>query len=169
VSPQKALQLAELALDRRISEGIPAPTYTREILDVIKVLIATPQIAARVPVILDFYLFGDRGGILQNDPLYDRSLSLSRRVLSALSYASGVSNSLWNYQTGQRDLSEVERQARAGPTIERNHSPGVETKPADVEDKNASESPNPDGTVIVGSNQDLKSSVDNKLDKTTNA
>jgi hypothetical protein len=104
VSPQKALQLAELALDRRISEGIPAPAYTREILDVIKVLIANPQIAARVPTSLDHYLFGDRRPDLSNDPLYERSLSLSRRVLSALSYAAGIGRTVLEVQSRQKEF-----------------------------------------------------------------
>ena len=135
VSPQKALQLAELALDRRISEGIPAPSYTQEILDVIKVLIATPLIAARVPISLDYYLFGDRQAGLSADPIYERSLSLSRRVLSALSYAARVDRSVWERQSGQKNLSYVEPQVPsrtatdAAKDAERNRSSESSNKP----------------------------------------
>ena len=112
VSPQKALQLAELALDRRISEGIPSPAYTGEIIEVIRALIANPNIAAHLPMALDFYLFG-RGPMGRGNPLNvngvgekgaEDALRMSRRVLSALSYAAGIPSVLWQSELHQKEV-----------------------------------------------------------------
>jgi hypothetical protein len=108
VSPQKALQLAELALDRRINEGIPAPAYTGEILEVIKALITSPKVAARVPTSLDYYLFGNSRFDLRAGSVEEHALKLSRRVLSALSYAAGISSSLWQTDVAQKELASPE-------------------------------------------------------------
>lgn len=100
VPPQKARQLAKLALDRDFFEGLPSPEYTDEIVGVIGALISQPVAATSVPQALDFRLFGQElssegisesfKGILHSD-----SVRLSKRVLSALSYAAGVPANLW--------------------------------------------------------------------------
>lgn len=113
VSPQKALQLAELALDRRISEGIPSPSYTGEILEVIKTLIMNPKVAARVPTELDHYLFGGGASNRRVNSVSSRpddrdredAVRLIRRVLSALSYAAGIPGLVWQPEFEQKELA----------------------------------------------------------------
>jgi hypothetical protein len=106
VSPTKALQLAQLALDRKIIEGIPAPAYTNEIIQLIKVLVSNPQLAARLPNALDQYLFDQvlmgqsRVKSLEVDE--EASGRLVRRVLSALSYAGGIPAAIWQIDPPQK-------------------------------------------------------------------
>jgi len=100
VSPNKALQLAQYALDRKIVEGIPAPAYTNEIIQLIKSLIINPNVAASLPIVLDRHLFDQ---VLMKRPRPalpqttddDEVLKLARRTLSAISYAAGIPASIW--------------------------------------------------------------------------
>jgi hypothetical protein len=104
VSPQKAQELARLALDRELPEGIPAPPYTAEVIRVLAALRSNPEIAARLPYYLDYYLFGyivrESHAGYRTAPLTDSTgdgtLKLTRRILSALSYAAGVPSAIWS-------------------------------------------------------------------------
>jgi hypothetical protein len=101
VPPQKARQLAKLALDTSFFEGLPSPEYTDEIVEVIRALVSQPAGASTVPQALDMRLFGQElGGIediteLQTAALHPGSAKLGNLVLSALSYAAEVPVNLW--------------------------------------------------------------------------
>lgn len=120
VSPAKALQLAQFALDRKIIEGIPAPAYTGEVIQLIKVLINNPRLAARIPNALDQYLFDQvlaaRPRVLDHASETDEeALSrLAKRVLSALSYAAGIPAAIW--QIEKRPKESTQRKV-AGNTV----------------------------------------------------
>ena len=100
VPPNKARQLAKLALDTEFFEGLPSPEYTEEIVGVVGALISQPAAASTVPQALDYKLFGQGLGSedapkLQVGVLDAGSAKLGRQVLSALSYAAEVPVSLW--------------------------------------------------------------------------
>lgn len=100
VPPNKARQLAKLALDTDFFEGLPSPEYTEEIVGVVEALISQPAAASTVPQALDYKLFGQELGSedapeLQVGVLDAGSAKLGRQVLSALSYAAEVPASLW--------------------------------------------------------------------------
>jgi hypothetical protein len=100
VPPQKARQLAKLALDRDFFEGMPSPEYTEEVVSVIGTLISQPAAAATVPQALDFKLFGQELGSEDSSQtlsnvLHPDSARLGKRVLSALSYAADIPADLW--------------------------------------------------------------------------
>lgn len=100
VPPQKARQLAKLALDTSFFEGLPSPEYTEEIIGVIGALISQPVAASTIPQALDYRLFGQE---LSDEDVpelrvglpHAYSDKLSKQVLSTLSYAAEVSTDLW--------------------------------------------------------------------------
>lgn len=100
VPPQKARQLAKLALDTNFFEGMPSPQYTEEIVGVIGALISQPAAASTVPQALDFKFFGQELGSedtpeSQNNVLHANSAKLGKQVLSTLSYAAELPTTLW--------------------------------------------------------------------------
>lgn len=102
VSPQKAKQLAKLALKQDFYDGLPTPKYTDELLEVIKTLIAKAGSATVTPYVLDHYLFAQILGRLSNKTVvtllgdqYDEAFKAGKRVLSALSYAAEMSAQIW--------------------------------------------------------------------------
>ena len=100
VPPQKARQLAKLALDKSFFEGLPSPEYTDEIIEVIGALISQPVAASTTPQMLDFKLFGQE---LSDEDVPEPKFGLthhgteklSKQVLSMLTYAAGVPANLW--------------------------------------------------------------------------
>ncbi len=108
VPPNKARQLAKLALDTDYYEVLPSPEYTDEIIGVLGTLISQPGAASTVPQALDYKLFGQE---LVNEDASESpvrvpdvgSAKLGRQILSALSYAAEVSVSLWDLDHDGRD------------------------------------------------------------------
>lgn len=120
VPPHKARELAQLALDRAIPEGIPAPHYTTEVIRLLDSLLANPTVTARLPYFLDYHLFGYllRDSIHNHrspvvlDTRAESAIRLSKRVLSALSYAAGTPNTLWEVvHSGRQEKSSSTTQA----------------------------------------------------------
>jgi len=120
VPPQKAQQLAKLALTRDFYEGLPRPAYTEEVVQAIKSMISRPRVAALAPYALDFQLFGRVLGSLSNDyvspvlgELQEDTLKMGKRILSALAYAAEIPTSLWDAEKngeigrGGRSLQET--------------------------------------------------------------
>ena len=103
IPPQKAKELARLALNRDFYNGLPTPNYTDEILQVISLLISQPHLAAIIPYALDFRLFGQTLGNIPDGytvpALGERqkpALGIGERILSALAYAAGLPASMWD-------------------------------------------------------------------------
>lgn len=114
VPPNKARQLAKLALNTEFFEDLPSPEYTEEIVGVVGALISQPAAASTVPQALDYKLFGQGLGSedapkLRVGELDTGSAKLGRQVLSALSYAAEVPASLW-------EAVEEEGSGSAAPT-----------------------------------------------------
>lgn len=106
VPPQKARQLAKLALDNIFTKELPTPEYSDEIINVIKFLISNPYIATLTPYALDFHLLGHILGSLPDDyvspilgTFQEDTIKVCKKVLSVLSYAAEVSVDLWKPQT----------------------------------------------------------------------
>jgi hypothetical protein len=102
VPPQKARQLAKLALSQEFFNGLPAPEYTDEVLQAIGLLISRPEIAAVTPYALDFQLFGRVLGSVPRDyvipvlgHLQEDALKVGRRILSVLAYAAAIPADMW--------------------------------------------------------------------------
>lgn len=103
VPPQKANQLAKLALDREHYGSLPKPAYTEEIIHVLRMLISNPQLTLLIPFSLDFHLFGKALGklpekyvapVLQDS--YDELIKANKQILSAIAYAAGISSEIWS-------------------------------------------------------------------------
>lgn len=108
VPPNKARQLAKLALDTNFFEGLPSPEYTEEIVGVVGALISQPAAASTVPQALDYKLFGQELGSeeapeSQIGVIDAGSAKLGKQILSALSYAAEVPASLWEANEEDRD------------------------------------------------------------------
>lgn len=108
VPPNKARQLAKLALKTDFFEGLPSPEYTEEIVGVVGALISQPAAASIVPQALDHKLFGQELGSedtaeSQVGMLDAGSAKLGKQVLSALSYAAEMPTSLWDADKEGRD------------------------------------------------------------------
>ncbi len=108
VPPNKARQLAKLALKTDSFEVLPSPKYTEGVVGVVEALISQPAAASIVPQALDHKLFGqelrseDATGS-QVGMLDAGSTKLGKQILSALSYAAEVPASLWDADEGGRD------------------------------------------------------------------
>lgn len=118
VPPQKARQLAKLALDHDFYEGLPTPEYTDEILHVIKSLINHPSVAAITPFTLDFQLFGKVLDSVSKDYVVpelgerqESALRIGKQILSALAYAAEVPANLWEPE----EAIETEKNHEKGP------------------------------------------------------
>lgn len=103
IPPRKAEQLAKLALDRDFFDGLPTPQYTDEINNLIQALINNQKIAAIIPFALDFYLFGKILGAIDEKYIHpvlganqEEAIKYGKRILSALSFATGIPNSIWS-------------------------------------------------------------------------
>lgn len=139
VSPQKARQLAQLALERNIPETIPAPPYTREIVAVLGTLINNPRVASLLPYALDFYLCGDRlrhlagvnGSPRIIDAQYEDALRLGKRILSALAYAADLPATFWEVERPKEKAPKQEPPLHAeGSSSVNGHLQGA-TEPKD--------------------------------------
>ncbi len=102
VPPQKAKQLAKLALDREFYGGLPKPIYTEEIIEVLRLLILKQKIASVIPYGLDFHLLGDvllkiKDGYISPvlGELQGEVLKLCKQILSVLAYAAEIPNDVW--------------------------------------------------------------------------
>ena len=102
VAPQKANQLAKLALDHEHYGSLPKPPYTEEIIQVLRLLISKPRLTSLIPFSLDFQLLGKTMGklpekyvspVLQDS--YDELIKTNKQILSALAYAAGISGEIW--------------------------------------------------------------------------
>jgi len=102
VPPQKATQLAKLALKRELYGGLPKPVYTEEIIEVLRLLILKQKMASLVPYALDFHLLGNvllkmKDGYIS--PVLAESqvevLKLCKQILSVLAYAAEIPNDIW--------------------------------------------------------------------------
>jgi hypothetical protein len=98
VPPEKAKQLAQLALKEHFTDGLPAPEYMEEIVQAIEPLIAQPVVAGLIPYAVDFHLFGRVLGHLPPDyappvlrEMEGSVMSMARRVVSVIGYAANVS------------------------------------------------------------------------------
>jgi hypothetical protein len=133
VPPQKARQLARLALDRDFYDGLPTPQYTDEILQVIRSLISQPAVAAITPYALDFQLFGRILGSISNEyvvpvlgRLQEDTLKIGRRILSALAYASELPANVWALDKNSREIENASRQGLQGmlPLLDKKRTDG---------------------------------------------
>ena len=102
VPPQKAKQLAKLALDREFYGGLPKPLYTEEIIQVLRILISNPVLASLVPYALDYYLLGRIFSETPNNyvspvlgELQTEAFKVCKQILSVLAYAAEISNEIW--------------------------------------------------------------------------
>ena len=102
IPPQKATQLAKLALEREFYGGLPKPVYTEEIIEVMNLLILKQKIASLVPYALDFHLLGDmllkmKDGYISPilGELQVEVLKLCKQILSVLAYAAEIPNDIW--------------------------------------------------------------------------
>jgi hypothetical protein len=107
VPPQKARQLAKLALDHDFFEGLPSPEYTDEIIEIIKKLIAQPKAASAVPYALDFRLLGqtlggEESSITILGELQEDADKIGRQFLSALAYSAAIRPNLWYSEESRR-------------------------------------------------------------------
>jgi hypothetical protein len=118
VPPKKAQQLTSLAFKKDFFEGLPVPHYVDEITELVKHLISRPLLAAGVPIGVDFLLFGRVVGGIAGDHLssiigqpQDEILRISRRVLSAISYAADIPSKTWE-NTPTASVIETSEQQR---------------------------------------------------------
>lgn len=119
VSPQKANQLAKLALDREHYGSLPKPSYTEEIIHVLRLLISNPRLTSLIPFSLDMQLFGRTMGklpekyvapVLQDS--YDEIIKTSKQILSVLSYAAEISSEIWTVEGTKYTNSIKQNQGR---------------------------------------------------------
>ena len=114
VPPQKARQLAKLALDRDFFEGLPSPEYTDEIIEVIKELIAQPEVACAVPYALDFQLLGqvlggEESQVTVLGKLREDADKVNKRILSALTYSASIRPNLWRPEDNHLAYAKSDR------------------------------------------------------------
>lgn len=120
ISPQKANQLAKLALDHEHYGSLPKPPYTEEIIHVLRLLILNPRLTSLIPFSLDFQLFGKTMGklpekyvapVLQDS--YNELIKINKQILSVLAYAAGISNEIWTLE-GTKDSDSVKQNQGPG-------------------------------------------------------
>lgn len=119
VPPQKANQLAKLALDHEHYGSLPKPAYTEEIIHVLRMLISNSQLTPFIPFSLDFQLFGKVMGklpekyvapALQNS--YDELIKANKQILSAIAYASEISGDVWTSERSKYTDSAMQNQGK---------------------------------------------------------
>lgn len=123
VPPQKAKQLAAMALDTTFYNGLPTPEYTEEIVSLIKAYISQPLAASIAPYVIDFQLFGRILRGLPRDyanPVLvgqEDGIRLARKTLSVLSYAAGVPPSIWSADDPWASRHEARRSRPEQPSL----------------------------------------------------
>lgn len=103
IPPQKARQLAKLALDQNYFGELPKPFYTEEIIGILRLLISKQKLTSLVPYGLDFYLLGRSYGVLDEqyvspflNQAQDDVLAICKQILSVVAYAAELPNEIWS-------------------------------------------------------------------------
>lgn len=117
ISPQQAQRLAgKLVGEAQIGDSL-SPTYTEELISVIKMLIEDQDMAAKVPYALDYYLFGSLSLTYSNKSerivprqVEEKTMRAVRQIISALSYAAEISSKIWSRENfSKRTSSSLQR------------------------------------------------------------
>ncbi len=103
IPPKKAQKLAKLALDHNFANGLPAPQYADEIIELLKMLIAQPEITVVLPYIMDFILLGvglqgidKKRIVLFTGEKKENAFKAVRRILSVIAYAADLPSDIWS-------------------------------------------------------------------------
>jgi hypothetical protein len=113
IPPHKATQLAKLALERNFSNGLPAPQYADEIIEIIRFLIKQPDVGGLSPYVMDYQLFGHVLGNIDSEKalqslgsIKTRALTAVRRILSAIAYAAELNADFWVVENLKQESAE---------------------------------------------------------------
>lgn len=120
IPPQKANQLAKLALNHEHYGGLPKPPYTEEFIHIIKLLVSKPRLASLIPFALDFQLFGRTMGKMPEEyiapvlqDLREELIKHCKQILSVLAYASDIPNDIWTLKEERLTDSKTKKQEQA--------------------------------------------------------
>ncbi|MBA4075122.1 MAG: hypothetical protein C0508_08770, partial [Cyanobacteria bacterium PR.023] len=95
VPVQKAVSLARTAFGEEFFDGLPAPHYCAEVLDLIGALMSQRSMC-QLPISIDKFLFGYILVGKEIGPFFEKGqFKAVKQVLSVLSYASGMNAEFW--------------------------------------------------------------------------